>query len=98
MIKITFRHMDATEALRAYAEEKLEKAAKILQTNYDAQVVLSVEKYQQISEVVLTWEGSTAVATARTEDMYAAIDEATAKIEEQVRRQKEKKQNPRSVN
>jgi len=92
VIKVTFRHMDATEALRSYAEEKIGKAGKYLQRSFDAQVVLSVEKYQQIAEIIVTWEGHTAVGSARTEDMYAAIDDAMDKVEEQVRRAKERRQ------
>lgn len=95
MLNITFRHMDATEALRAYAEEKIEKARKFLQRNFDAQVILSVEKHHQIAEIIVTWEGNTVVGTARTADMYAALDEAIDKIEEQIRRSKERRQGSR---
>ena len=84
--------MDATEALKIYAEEKIEKVKKHLQRTFDAQVVLSVEKFWQIAEIVITWDGHTVVSTARTEDMYATIDEAVGKIEEQTRRIKEKRQ------
>lgn len=92
MVNITFRHMDATEALKSYAEEKIEKARKYLQRNFDAQVILSVEKHHQIAEIIITWEGNTVVGTARTDDMYAALDEAIDKIEEQIRRSKERRQ------
>ncbi|MDY0060609.1 MAG: ribosome-associated translation inhibitor RaiA [Myxococcota bacterium] len=96
MLNITFRHMEATEALRSYAEEKIEKARKYLQRNFDAQVVLSVEKFHQIAEIIVTWDGNTVVGSARTEDMYAALDEAVDKIEEQIRRSKEKRQDSRT--
>jgi putative sigma-54 modulation protein len=88
--------MEATEALRSYAEEKIEKARKYLQRNFDAQVVLSVEKFHQIAEIIVTWDGNTVVGSARTEDMYAALDEAVDKIEEQIRRSKEKRQDSRT--
>jgi len=96
VLNITFRHMEATEALRSYAEEKIEKARKYLQRNFDAQVVLSVEKFHQIAEIIVTWDGNTVVGSARTEDMYAALDEAVDKIEEQIRRSKEKRQDSRT--
>ncbi len=97
MTKVTFRHMDATEALKSYAETKIEKARKYLQRNFEAQVVLSVEKYWQIAEIILTWEGNTTVGTARDTDMYAAIDAAMDKIEEQIRRTKEKRHSSRGT-
>ena len=43
-INVTFRHVEPTPALRAYAEEKLERVKKYLRRPVDAHVILSVAK------------------------------------------------------
>ena len=43
-ISVTFRHMEASDAVRAYVEEKLEKLKKYIDEPIDAQVVIGVSK------------------------------------------------------
>ncbi|WP_035057037.1 ribosome hibernation-promoting factor, HPF/YfiA family, partial [Desulfuromonas sp. TF] len=43
-IAVTFRHMETSEPVRAYVEEKLSRVKKYIDEPIDAQVVLSVEK------------------------------------------------------
>jgi putative sigma-54 modulation protein len=90
VVKVTFRHIESTDAIRDYAVEKVEKAAKYLYKDFNAEVILFTEKYWQCAEVVLTGDSHTFVGTARTEDMYAAIDGAMAKVGVQLRRLKDK--------
>lgn len=90
MVKVTFRHIESTDALSEYAVDKVEKAAKFLYKEFTAEVILFTEKFWQCAEIVLTGDGHTFVGTARTEDMYAAIDGAMAKVNVQLRRSKDK--------
>lgn len=53
-ISVTFRHMNSTEALRAYAEEKISKVAKLLNDTCEAHVVLSVERHVHYCHVQST--------------------------------------------
>lgn len=93
-VSVTFRHMDTTEALRQYAEEKIDKALrKYLRTSFDAHVVLSTEKHQHNCDVTVQVAGHTIKGTERTTDMYSAIDRVGDKIERQVRRYKDKLRN-----
>ncbi|RME01421.1 MAG: ribosome-associated translation inhibitor RaiA, partial [Deltaproteobacteria bacterium] len=52
-ISVTFRHMEPSEALKAYAEEKLGKLKKYVIPPVEVNVVLSVEKFRHIAEVTL---------------------------------------------
>jgi len=93
-VSVTFRHMDATEALRQYAEDKIDKALrKYLRTHFDAHIVLSTEKHQHNCDVTVSVSGHTIKGTERTTDMYSAIDRVGDKIERQVRRYKDKLRN-----
>ena len=93
-IAVTFRHMDTSEALRAYVEEKLARVKKYIEEPIDAQVALSVEKkIRHKAEVAIVAKGITIKGSEETNDMYAAIDAMVDKIERQLKRYKEKIKN-----
>ncbi len=90
-IAVTFRHMEASEPVRAYAEEKVSRVKKYIDEPIDAQVVLSVEKkIRHNAEVIILAKGITIKGSEETNDMYAAIDAVVDKIERQLKRYKEK--------
>jgi putative sigma-54 modulation protein len=89
-ISTTFRHMDSSDALKRYAEEKLEKVQKFIDEPIVAQVILTVEKIRHIAEVTINAKGITIKASEETNDMYAALDAVIDKIERQLRRYKER--------
>jgi len=91
-ISVTFRHMDVSEPVKAYAEEKVARVNKYIDEPIDAQVVLSVEKkIRHKSVVTIVAKGVTIKASAEViDDMYAAIDDVVDKLERQLKRYKEK--------
>ncbi len=90
-VTTTFRHMEQSEALKAYAEEKLERVTKYIDSPINAQVYFSVEKkIRHIVEIVVNSKGISTKASEATHDMYAAIDAVIDKIERQLVRYKEK--------
>lgn len=89
-VMTTFRHMEQSEALKAYAEEKLERVSKYIDEPITAQVYFSVEKIRHIVEIVISGRGITTKASEATNDMYAAVDMVLDKIERQLKRYKEK--------
>jgi len=90
-VAVTFRHMETSEPLRAYAEEKLARVKKYIEEPIDAQVALSVEKkIRHKSVVTIVAKGITIKASEETNDMYAALDAVVDKIERQLKRYKEK--------
>lgn len=97
-ITVTFRHMEATESLKAYAEEKLSKIKKYFDSPLEAHVVLTVEKFRHQADVTLNADGTRIKAVEETGDMYSAIDQVLDKIEKQVKRHKSKTKEYRGEN
>ncbi len=97
-ITVTFRHTDPIESLKAYAEEKVSKIKKYLDTPMEAHVVLTVEKFRHQADVSLSVNGTRIKGVEETGDMYSAIDQVMDKIEKQVKRHISKTRNRRSEN
>jgi len=89
-ITVTFRHIDASESLKAYAEEKMSKMDKYFDFPVEAHIVLAVEKFRRSADVTLNVNGTLIKGVVETEDMYSAIDQVMDKIEKQVKRNREK--------
>jgi len=89
-VSVTFRHLDPTEALKSFAADKVAKIEKYVATPSDAHVVLSVEKYMHKADITIHANGLMMRGEEKSEDMYASIDRAMAKIERQLRRYKNK--------
>jgi len=87
-VNVVFRHMDQSDSIREYAEEKLSKIKKYLDGPLDVNVVLSVEKIRQIVEVTFNINGFVVKGKEEADDMYAAIDLVASKISRQVQRYK----------
>src|SRR6476620_5333172 len=90
-IAVTFRHVPPTPALRAYAEEKLERVRKYLRRPTDAHVILSVAKERHVAEITLQADHVTMFAQETTHDLYSAIDLAIDKLEHQAQKLHEKR-------
>jgi putative sigma-54 modulation protein len=84
--------MDATEALKDYAREKVDRIRKYFPDPIKAHVVLVCDRgYNHTADVMITLHNGLVIkGVETTEDMYSSIDLVLAKIERQVRRYKEK--------
>jgi putative sigma-54 modulation protein len=96
-ITVTFRHMEPTESLRTYAEEKVSKIKKYLDFPVEAHVVLTVQKFRHVADVTLSVNGSRVKGVEETEDMYSAIDQVMDKIEKQVKKHRSKIRQRRTI-
>lgn len=96
-ITVTFRHLEPTNALRDYAQEKISRIKKYVGSPADVAVILSLEKHRHQAEITLSSNGFTVNAKEVTEDMYAAIDLAVDKLERQVKKHKEKIKNHKTA-
>jgi putative sigma-54 modulation protein len=83
---ITGRNMEVTPALKEFAEEKIQKISKYLHKINNIHVILTVEKYRHIAEVILTAHGNTLTGVEETDDMYSSIDKVMDKMEIQARK------------
>ena len=90
-INISGHHVEITPALKAYVTNKLEGVKKRFNSITSITVILTVDKkYQQKAEATVHLPKGELHAHADAEDMYAAIDTMTDKLERQVTKHKEK--------
>jgi putative sigma-54 modulation protein len=88
---VTFRHMEPTDALKAYARERMERVRKYLPDPIACHVVLSTERHNHRIDVNFQLHNGLSIAGHEiTENMYSSIDLCIAKIERQVRKYKGK--------
>jgi len=89
-LNISGHHVDLTPPLRDYVASKLKRIERHFDHLIDASVILSVEKLSHKAEATVHTRGANLHAEAIEEDMYAAIDLLTDKLDSQTRRFKEK--------
>jgi putative sigma-54 modulation protein len=97
-INVTFRHVEPSLALRTYVEDKVSRIKKYLEEPIEAHVVLRVEKFRHIAEVLILANGMRINGKEETDDMYSAIDLVADTIEGQVRKGKDKSRRRKPVN
>ena len=83
-----------TDAMKEYANEKLEKLNKYLDDSQSvkANIVVKVQNYKQKVEVTIPLKNFILRAEEVQDDFYAAIDTVVDKIERQIRKNKTKLQ------
>jgi putative sigma-54 modulation protein len=89
-LMITGRHLEVTPALRRYVETRFKRLERYGVRFGDVQVILSVEKYRHVAEVVLPVNGVVMQGKTSTTEMYASIDQLFDKISRQILKRKEK--------
>lgn len=92
-ISISGQHLDVTPSLREHVEEKLDKIIRHFDNVTNTHVVLQVEKNRHKAEANINARGVQFHAAAEADDMYAAIDSMTVKLDRQVLKHKEKVSN-----
>ncbi|MDT8409979.1 MAG: ribosome-associated translation inhibitor RaiA [Wenzhouxiangellaceae bacterium] len=97
-IDVTGQNVEVTQALRAYVTEKMERLDRHFGNLIGGHVVLRLERIEHLAEGTVAVGGRTKDihAEAVDEDMYAAIDKMTDKLDRQVRRHKQKVTNHRA--
>lgn len=91
-LNISGHHVEVTDSLKTYVEEKLQKLERHFDHINNVQVILRVEKLEQKAEATVHMSGAEIFAHAESEDMYASIDSLVDKLDRQVLKHKEKAQ------
>ncbi|WP_252176842.1 ribosome-associated translation inhibitor RaiA [Endozoicomonas sp. 4G] len=89
-VNISGHHVEVTEALKDYVTKKLDRLGAHFDQITNVQVTLSVGKLNHKVEATLHVRGADINATAEAEDMYAAIDDMSDKLDRQLVKHKEK--------
>jgi putative sigma-54 modulation protein len=94
-INISGHHIELTESLTDFVNSKFERLERHFDHVTKVHVVLEVEKNRQKAEATLHVSGADIHAESTNDDMYAAIDALTDKLDRQILKYKEKKTNHR---
>lgn len=89
-ISVTFRNLEPSEALKNYVTERLSKFRRYLEGPQEAHVVLGLEKFRHLADVTINSNGRLIKGREENADMYAAIDLVMDKIDQQLRKLREK--------
>ncbi|MFP5451325.1 MAG: ribosome hibernation-promoting factor, HPF/YfiA family [Thermoleophilia bacterium] len=99
-LQVKGKNVSVTDALFEHAERKLERLTKILPAYEDdsttVELELSVERNPrverpQVAEITVRTKRAVLRVHESADDMYAAIDQATHKLERQARRYRKRK-------
>ena len=89
-LTISGHHLEITDAIREYVNTKFAKLERHYEQITSTSVILTVEKLSQNAEATVHVSGAELFANAQHEDLYAAIDSLTDKLDRQLIKYKEK--------
>jgi len=90
-IDISGRHFHVTPALKNHVTERVKKLDKYALKLETVHVVLEVQKFLHISEIVLRGKNLRVTAKGESTDMYAAFDKTFGNIQLQLGKLHEKR-------
>ena len=94
IVTISGRHMEVTEALKNYAEQKANKLTKYFDRIQEIEVIMDAGKDNISVEFIVNAEHNNIfIANHGQGDAYACIDAVTDKLERQLTDHKEKLRN-----
>ena len=89
-INISGHHVELTSPIKDYVNSKLEKLERHHDRITSTNVILSVDKLIQKAEATVHVSGKDFFANSESEDLYAAIDQLSDKLDRQLIKHKEK--------
>ena len=99
LFTITGKHVEITESIRNYAEEKTEKLPRYYDSINRVDVIIEGNEGGKPSvEIIASAEHSNVFVAQETgDDTYGCIDAAVHKLERQLRKKKEKQRNNKHI-
>jgi len=85
-IMVTGRNVHVTEAMKQYALEKIGKIERFGLRLIDVQVIMDIQKLEHRVDIILKVDHIKIKSQALSENMYASIDKAIDKMQNQIRR------------
>lgn len=89
-INITSKQMEITPAIRQHVEDRLTKLDKWQTHLINPHIILSKGPVGFVADATISTPNGPLVASAKHEDMYAAINELLAKLERQLNKMQHK--------
>ncbi len=91
-IEITGRHMDVSDMMKSYAENKALQLIKAFPRLENVHIVMDIQKFRHIAEVLVQGAHLRMEGFETSDAMYNSLDGAFEKVERQIRRLREKVQ------
>jgi putative sigma-54 modulation protein len=94
LTKITARHMDVTDAMKAFVEKKIAKLSKYYNRISETEVIVDKEGLAYKVDLIIKADNRPPFVVHHSgEDLYACVDFAIDKSERQLTKHKEKSRN-----
>lgn len=90
-ISLTARHFEVTPGLRQFTTQRMEKLQKFASDIHGVHVIVVQEKARYEAEITMSLNGSRLVCTESHTEPGAAIELAADRLEEKLRRLKERR-------
>jgi putative sigma-54 modulation protein len=87
---VAARHFKATPELQDFAHTEVQRLQKYFDNIIDCDIILSYERENKQSEIVLNVNGTVLKAQDKTDDFYKSITRTVDKLEQQVKKYKGK--------
>src|SRR5215216_3810628 len=94
-LNVSGHHVEVTPAILSYVRSKIQRVTRHFDHVIDAHVILTVNKIRQKAEVTLHVRGKDLHCESEQDDLYAAIDLLADKLDRQVLRYKDKRNDKR---
>jgi len=90
-LNTTARHCELTSEVREFAERRIARFERLAHGILQEHLDVTAEKYRHTAEITLRLDHHELVSREQSNDAHAAIDRAAERIEEQLRRHKERR-------
>ncbi len=90
-ISITARHCEIASGIRTFAQTRLEKLGKFAADIHGIHVIIQPEGKDFQAEITLRLNGNEFVSTELSAEVGAAVERAADRMEEQLRRYKDRR-------
>ncbi len=90
-ITTTARHCELGTDDRRFVEQRIEKLGRIARDLTEVHVTVTAEKYRHAAEIAVKLKRQELVSRQEADDLRAAVDQAVERMEHQIRRYKERR-------
>ncbi len=85
-IHIIGRHVDISDPMKTYAVDKLTKVERFGGRVIEATIIMDIQKLMHTVDFLINVNNSMIKVTGRSDNMYASVDQAIARLEAKLRR------------
>jgi ribosomal subunit interface protein len=96
-VDFNFKHVDSSQSLMAYTEERLAKIEKFELKPMDVQVVYSMQKHECIVDVIVLEGRRKFKANSVAPDFYRAVDNMVNKLGRQLSKDKSRVKHHKNI-